>query len=791
MLKNYIKIAVRNVRKNKIYSLINILGLTIGIAGFLLIYLFINNELSYDNFHKDKDKIFRVIRTSVLDGAKRKIGYTSAPFADALINDFPEEIKSVVRVYSGNGLVTYKDKSFNEEKFYVADSNFFSFFSFPLGAGNPSTVLSQPNSLVISEKVAHKYFGDENPIGKILVVDKTNHLKITGISKEYPGNSHLDFDFVASISIFKNLPFFKEWWDNGLLTYVKLPSADFRNDLESKFPQFMDKYLGSSFRKTGLKTGLALEPLKDIYFDNDINYDPAKHGDKTILYVFTIISFFILLIACINFMNLSTAHASKRAKEVGLRKAVGAHRKNLIIQFLAEAFILTIISALLALAIVELSIPYFENFLGKNLFTSFSPAIIFSLLGIIVIVALIAGSYPAFVLSGFTPVKVLKYQQIKSSKSIFRQILVVAQFSISVVLIIGTLTALNQVNYIENKDLGFNKEQDVLVRIDNQDIYKNREAFKNELLTKPEIKNVSFMSGEPGGFFDTFSYKIKGKNTVSLRMNGVFTDYDYIKNLGLQIIEGRDFSRNFSTDRTEAVILNEKAVKFLGWSNEQAIGKEIINNFRDSTYRKVIGIVKDFHFKSLKDDISPLVIAISNDNRAVSIRLNTAIVSGAVSIIKAAYGKAAPQYPFEYKFLDESFDSLYKTYEKQIQIFTIFAFLAIFIACLGLFGLASYTSELRTKEIGIRKVLGASLTGILTLLSKEYLKLIFFSNIIAWPVAYILMNRWLQDFAYKIRLNFETFILSGFIILFIAIATISVQIIKTAKANPIKSLKYE
>ena len=553
----------------------------------------------------------------------------------------------------------------------------------------------------------------------------------------------------------------------------------------------MDKYLGSSFRETGLKTGLALEPLKDIYFDNDINYDPAKHGDKTILYVFTIISFFILLIACINFMNLSTAHSSRRAKEVGLRKTMGACRQNLIIQFLAEAFILTLISALLALVIVELSIPYYENFLGKNLLTSFSPAVIFSLAGIIILAALIAGSYPAFILSGFEPARVLKYQQIKSSKSVFRQILVIMQFSISVILIIGTLTALNQINYVEDKDLGFNKEQDVIVKIDNQDIYKNREAFKNELLTKPQIKNVSFMSGEPGGFFDTFSYKVKGKNTGSYRINGVFTDYDYVKNLSLQLAAGRDFSKNFSTDKNEAVILNEKAVKYLGWSNEEAIGKEIFNNFRDSTYRKVIGVVKDFHFKSLKDEISPLVIAISNDNRAVSIRLNTANVSSAISIIKTAWEKAAPQYPFEYKFLDESFDSLYKTYEKQIQIFTIFALLAIFIACLGLFGLASFTSALRTKEIGIRKVLGASLTGILTLLSKEYLKLILFSNLIAWPIAYILMNKWLQDFAYRIKINFETFFLSGFIILFIAIATICLQIIKTARANPIESLKYE
>ena len=488
MLKNYFKITLRNLLKNKIYSLINILGLTIGIASFLLIYLFISNELSYDNFHKDKDKIFRVVRTAARDGAEIKIGYTSAPYADALLNEFPGDIKSAVRVYSGNGLVAYKDKSFHEENFFIADSNFFSFFSYPLIIGDPATVLNEPNTIVISKEMSQKYFGNENPIGKILTLDKNYHFKVTGVFDDFPGNSHLEFDFLASLSIYKNMKFFKRWMDNAFLTYVKLPSPILKVNIESKFSGFMDKYLGSFFKETGQKTGLALEPLEDVYLDNDFVYDPAKHGDKVILYVFTLISFFILLIACINFMNLSTARSSKRAKEVGLRKTVGALRHHLIFQFLAEAFLLTLISIFAAFAIVELTIPYFENFLGKHLFSSLDINIIMSLIIIAVIVTLTAGSYPAFVLSRFMPVKVLKYNQTKSSKSVFRQILVVAQFSISIILIAGTLTALNQVNYVRNKNLGFNKERVITLRIDNSDIFKNRESFKTELLTYPQIQ---------------------------------------------------------------------------------------------------------------------------------------------------------------------------------------------------------------------------------------------------------------------------------------------------------------
>lgn len=792
MFKNYLKIAVRNLLRSKIYSIINIVGLAVGIVCCLLIYLFIRNEMSYDHFHSDGKRIFRVLRTSFSDGNERKIAVTSGPYADALMNDFPAEVKEVVRVYPNNGLVVYGDKAFREEKFYFADSNFFSFFSFPLLKGDPSKVLQEPNSVVISYKVVQKYFGNENPLGKLITVDKEFTFTVTGVFGKFPGNSHLDFDFVASLELFKNYNFFSNWWANTFLTYAKLPASNLKKPLEAKFDQFMEKYLGKDFQRTGIKTGLTLEPLDDIYFNSGTSYDWALHGDKDAIYIFSAIAIFILLIACINFLNLSTARSDKRVKEIGLRKVVGALRHNLIIQFLAEAMVITSLATLLALFFIELSLPFFESFLGDKLIVPSSYTVIAYLPGIIAVVGILAGGYPAFILSGFRPIKILKSQLTGNPKSsLLREGLVVTQFSISILMIISTIIIFNQMDFIRNKKLGFNINQVLLLRINNADIYKNRQSFKENLLKYPEIKNVSVMSGEPGGFFDVFSFKVEEKTDDAFRMRTVFTDFDYVKTLRLKIIAGRDFSEDFSTDKSEAVLLNESAVKYLGWNDQNAIGKRLMNNFIDSSYRKVVGIVEDFHFKSLREKIEPLVISISNDTRVIAVKINSAGISHSLGIIKEAFEEAAPQYPFEYEFLDKSFDNMYKNDEERFQLFTTFSILAIFIACLGLLGLSSFTSEQRRKEIGIRKVLGATVSGIVLLLSKEFIRLVLIANLIAWPLAYYFMNDWLEDFAYKIEMNIWNFVVASGIALLIALATICYQAFKAATANPVKSLRYE
>ena len=792
MFRNYLKTAWRNLVKNKAFSIINILGLTIGITVCMMIYLFILNEFSVDNFHKNGKSIYRVMRHFKHDGKSSSVAYLSGPYAPALLNDFKGEIDKAVRVIPNDNLVAIGDKSFHEKKALAVDPVFFNFFTFPLITGNPSNVLKDPGNVVLTETIAKKYFGSvENAMGKTITLDKELPLKVAGVAKDVPSNSHLEFDIVMSLENYKNIGIMESWINNGLYTYIELDPHTSQAQLEKQFPAFMEKYMGSDMRKFGFNFTLTLTPLKDIYFENTA-FDGVKHGDKTVVYIFLSIAILILLIACINFMNLSTIRAAERSKEVGLRKVLGALRKSLIWQFIGESVLLAFISCAISVVLLLLVMPWYNQLLGYSLTVSWhsTPVYLF-LIGVILIVGFLAGSYPAFVLSAFSPVQALKGKlKLGKSGSSFRQALVVVQFCISVFLIVGTIIITKQMNYMKNKKLGYNQEQTVIVPIDNKDIYDNMQSFKTGLQNQSAVQSVSLMSGAPGGFFDSYSFDIEGHNE-RMTANTEFADFEFVNTLGLKIIAGRNFSPQFPTDSSDAVLLNQTAAAKFGWTPEQAIGKWLQNTVRDTTKRKVIGVVADFNFQSLKEDINALVISPSDDRRVALIKLSPGNITTGLNLVKKEYALAAPGYPLEYRFLDEQFNEMYKKDLRQQTILSVFAGLAIFVACLGLFGLASFTATKRYKEIGVRKVLGSSVKGIVILLSKDLLKPVIIATCIAIPAGYWAMSKWLQNFAFKTSLDWWVFALAALITFLIALITVCIKAMKAASVNPVKSLRSE
>ncbi len=792
MFKNYFKTAWRNLMKNKVFSFINILGLTIGITVCMMIFLFIMNEFSFDNFHKNGDRIYRVMRGAAIDDKSISVAYLSGMHAPALLNDFKGQIVSAVRVSENDNLFTVGAKSFHEKKELDVDSGFFNFFSFPLIKGNPTTVLKDLNSVVLTESTAKKYFGSVNDaMGKIIMLNKETPLKVTGIAKDVPSNSHLDFDIVLSLERNKDAGWMNRWINNGVYTYVQLAPNVSQAQIEKQLPAFVEKYMGSDLRKYGYKWSLSLMPLKDVYFDT-IGLDSVKHGDKTVVYIFLSIAILILLIACINFMNLSTIRAAERSKEVGLRKVLGALRNNLVWQFIGESVLLTAISCILSVGLLLTVMPWYNQLLGYTLNVSWNtlPVYLF-LVGIIIVVGFLAGSYPAFFLSAFSPIQALK-GKLKSGKggASFRQVLVVVQFSISVFLIVGTIIITKQMSYVKNKQLGYNKAQTLIIPIDNGDIYNNLNSFKTELQTQTAVQSVSGMSGEPGGFFDGQAFDVEG-HTEKWNANTEFADFEFVKTLGLKIIAGRDFSSQFPTDTTEAVLINKTAAAKLGWTPQQAIGKWIFNTTGDSNKRRIIGVVDDFNFQSLKQNINALVISPAQDRRQILVKLKPGNLQAGIALVKNAYNKAAPGYPLEYKFLDQQFGELYQKDIRQQTILSVFAGLAIFVACLGLFGLASFTATKRFKEIGVRKVLGSSVRGIVVLLSKDLLKPVMIATCIALPVGYWAMNKWLQNFVYKTTVSWWIFVLAALATFGIALITVCIKAIRAAVANPVKSLRTE
>ncbi|MEX8548717.1 MAG: ABC transporter permease [Mucilaginibacter sp.] len=792
MIKNYLKISWRNLWKHKSFSAINIFGLTIGITVCLMIFLFILNEFSVDNFHQKGKNIYRVMRGTEHFGKTNEVAYLSGLYAPALLNDFKGQIVNAVRVNQNDNLFTVGSKSFHEKKQIEVDSNFFSLFSFPLIRGNPTTVLKDVNSAVLTETTAKKYFGSvNNAMGKIITLNKGTPLKVTGIAKDVPSNSHLDFDIILPLERRKDAGWMTSWINNGVYLYVQLAPNVSPAQIEKQMPAFVEKYLGTELRKYGFKWSLSLTPLKDVYFDSKA-VDNIKHGDKTVVYIFLSIAILILLIACINFMNLSTIRAAERSKEVGLRKVLGALRNNLVWQFIGESVLLTTISCILSVGLLLLVIPWCNQLLGYTLNVSWNASPIYLFLaGIIIIVGFLAGSYPAFFLSAFSPIQALKGKlKLGKGGASFRQVLVVVQFGISIFLIVGTIIITKQMSYVKNKQLGYNKKQTLIIPIDNGDIDKNLNSFKTQLQNETAVQSVSAMSGEPGGFFDGHMFDVEG-HPEKWYASTEFADFEYVKTLGLKIIAGRNFSSAFQTDTTDAVLINKTAAAKLGWTPQQAIGKWIFNTVRDSKKRRVVGVIDDFNFKSLKEDIDALVISPATDRRQILVKLKPGNLQAGIAMVKNAYNKAAPAYPLEYKFLDQQFDELYQKDIRQQTILSVFAGLAIFVACLGLFGLASFTATKRTKEIGVRKVLGSSVQNIVFLLAKDLLKPVLLSAVIAVPIAYFSMEKWLQNFAYRTTLHWWVFALAALITFAIALITVSFKAVKAALANPVKSLRSE
>ena len=809
MLKNYFKIALRNLWKNKGYSAINIIGLSMGIATCLLITLYVLDELSFDRYNKKADRIYRINADIKFGGDEQKLAVAPDPMAFTMVKDYPE-VENAVRFRNyGPSLVKKGNENIKEERVIYADSTLFDVFTLPMIAGNPKKALAEPNSVVITENIANKYFNSTNVLGKTLRFDNRNDFKITGVIKAVPENSHFNFDFFVSLAgvdeARQNI-----WLSFNFNTYLLLRKDADVGSFQRKFDEMLEKYMfpqamellkinAEDFKKSGNYVNLSLVPLTDIHLHSDRIAELAPNSDVQVVYIFSIIAIFILLVACVNFMNLSTARSANRAKEVGIRKVLGTQRKNLVTQFLTEAVVMSLIAFVFAIAIALLLLPYLNQLALKNLTLSVQehPVLLPVLIGFAIIVGLLAGSYPAWYLSAFRPIQVLKGTLAGGFKrSYLRSSLVVFQFFISIVLIISTIIIYNQLNYIRNKKIGFNKEQVILVR-DAYVLDKKAETFKQEVLKYPEI-----LSGTKSGYLPVSN---SGRDNESLFPEGqiendkavstqVWTvDQDYIKTMGMQIVGGRDFSREFPTD-SSAVILNETAVKLFGFSGNP-IGKKVTEledlNAKTTRDYTVIGVVKNFNFESLRQNIGSLVMKIGNNAGTISFRMKTTDMAQTINRIKTTWKNIAPNEPFTYSFLNEEFENMYRSEQRSGKIFISFAVLAILIACLGLFGLAAYAAEQRTKEIGIRKVLGATVSNIVSMLSKDFLKLVLIASLIAFPVAWWFMNKWLEDFAYRIHISWWVFVLASFVSIFIAIITVSFQAIKAALANPVKNLRTE
>lgn len=811
MFKNYIKIAFRNLGKNKAFSAINIAGLAIGIGCFVLIALYVMDELSFDRFNKKGERIYRISADIKFGGAETRYPFTSDMMGQIFKKDFPE-VEDYTRIYTSNGskLIKKGNQFINEEKVGHADSTFFNIFTLPAIAGDTKTALNEPNTVVITETTAKKYFGTTNAVGKVVETndnDKTLY-KVTAVIKDIPSSSHFNFDFIFSM---KNVDYgWGEIMSHNFYTYLLLkPGTDVKAFEKKSLDQYVDKYvlpeanqvMGISsmeeFERSGNKLTYSLTPMLDIHLYSGRPFELSAGGNIQYVYIFSLVAVFILLIACINFMNLTTARSANRAKEVGIRKVLGTDKKNLVAQFLSESTIMAFISALLGIGIVFLALPLFNSVAGKSMQPGnlFTPVFILFLVILPFVVGLISGSYPAFFLSSFKPIQVLK-GKLKTGgvNSGLRSGLVVFQFVTSIVLIIGTIIIYRQLNYIQSKNLGYSKEQ-VLIINDAYTLGKNAETFKQEMLQQPGVVNGT-LSGylpTPSGRSDNLfskSPQLDVKNGFTMQEWSV--DYDYINTLGMELVAGRNFSKDFGTD-SSAVILNETTAKSLGY--DDPIGKSVYSIYNPETNetRKytVIGVLKDFHFESLKRDIGKLGLFLRRSTGLASFKISTA---NAPQIIKAAeqrWKAISPQMPFNYKFLDAEFNHVYDAEQRVGKIALSFAVLAILIACLGLFGLAAYIAEQRTKEIGIRKVLGASATSLVAMLSKDFLKLVLISSIIAFPLAWWSMKSWLQDFAYRIDISWWVFVAAGVIAILIALITVSFQAIKAAMANPVKSLRTE
>lgn len=811
MLKNNIKIALRSLQKNRIYTFINVLGLSIGIASSLMILLHVEDELSYDNYHSKGDNIYKVVLERVYPDHVTNYAIIPHSFSEVMVKDFPE-VKNVVRMF-GNApnnpvMVKYVDetgeeKSFEETAFAAADSTFFQIFDFDLVKGDRSSVLDEPQSMVITEAMSLKYFSEKDPIGKTLQTD-FGEFKIAGVCKNVPENSHFEFGFVAALNTF---PFIRNenFFSFSTHMYVELnDKSDFKS-LEAKFPEMVERYaapqiegaLNTTFEEyvaAGNGYNYSLIPLSDIHlFPTKYQNSLKNGGDINDVYIYISIAILITLIACINFMNLATARSTERAKEVGIRKTLGSPKKQLVAQFLTESVLLSVFATIIAFGILFLALPYFNNIIEKSLTLSLTGSILLPMtLGYALIVGLLAGSYPAFVLSSFNPVVVMKGKmQTNKSSGWLRNGLVVFQFAISIILICGTLIVKDQIDFMSELDLGYDKEHLVIIeRVGT--LNEQTDVFLKEVQSLPEVVAAGGSSLIPVNQYFGAQFLPPGGAEV-ITTNTMAMNDDYIETMGFEIVGGRGFSEDFNDSLS--LIINERTVELLGVADP--VGMKLRNttiNAPEGVEFEIVGVVKDFHYMSLRDEISPFVL-MSTELQSfggvglVTARISAADIEGSLSAIEKKWRAFAPQDPFKYKFLDDELDQQYRSEANSGKVFGLFAALGILIACVGLFGLAAYMASLRTKEIGVRKTLGASVGGVVILLSKDFTKLILFALLIAVPLSYYFMDQWLDNFAYRTQIRMLTFVVSGGMALLIAWITVGYQTLKAAMINPVNSLR--
>ncbi len=803
MLKNYFKIAIRSLINNKVYSFINIAGLSIGLACVLVIVSYVSLELSYDKFHKNYRDIYRVTEYRMRNNQQTHTATTFSPLADLLESQVPA-VKKVVKMYPLSGLVsTDKINKFKENKFTLVDSVFFDVFTFKLLKGALEGALDNPFSVVLPENKALEYFGTTEIIGKELFFENATErfsFNITAVIEDFPQNSHFELDFFASFSSIKTIrPSYNNWFHPAIYLYAQLQPSFSGKDLDTQMTAMREQHYPENIKETRKHEA---QKITDIHLNSDLTNEWQANSSKTYVKLFAVIALFILLIACINFMNLSTAQATYRAKEVGIRKVMGAEKGQLLGQFLGESFIVTLLSFVIAFGLAQLALSYFFNeFISKDIsvVNLLMGSNIFWIIIFLLLVSLLAGSYPAFYLSGFKPVTTLKGKVIKiSGLGNVRKFMVTFQFFISCLLIIGTLIVLQQINFLRNEQLGFDKEQIVAVGLVDRQDQNNYIALKNAFASESSIVNVASSSTLPGrdGFY-AFPIAAEGSDDDEMTMKTLGVDEDYITTYKLEIIAGRDFNKDITTDLNQAFILNEAAVAKFGWDN--ALNKDFSLTVHSAVGReerkgKVIGVVKDFHYQSLYNLIDPLVLYV-NTGPFYSNFLNVKFAPGnweeAINLLTTRWKSFSPNKPLEYYFLDDELAKFYDSEVKIGRIFTVFAVLSIIISCLGLLGLSAFSAQQRVKEIGIRKVLGANLTSILLLLFREYIVLIVLANLIAWPLGWYLSTEWLATFPYRTGLTIGVFLLTFFGALIIALLTVSFQSIKAAVVNPVKSLRDE
>jgi putative ABC transport system permease protein len=809
MIKNYLKIAYRNLVKYKFISFINIFGLTVGLACCMLILTYILNELSYDKYQPNADRVYRVTRT-FLNPQTKSVSLTlstiSPPFAPLLKNDFGE-IEDITRTLTnGTTPMKYEEKMFNEENVMFADDHFFNFFKANVVKGDPKRALTDPYTVMMAEEIAKKYFGNDEPMNKMIRINLGNYFdfKVTGVYKTFPSNTHFHPDIMLSFNTLNDTLIYgaenlrTNWSNNSFFTYIRLPNHYNPKKLEAQFPAFVDKHMGDEYTtiKPSQGTYLGLQKLTNIHLLSHTDYEAEENGDIKRVYIFSAIALFILLIACINYMNLSTSRSTLRAKEIGIRKVAGAERKEIVFQFLSESILVSYVSLILAIALTWLTLPWLNKISGQHLTIDIllKWQIIVPLLLIPFVVGIISGIYPALFMSSFQPIKVLKGFLKAGGGISFRKVLVTLQFAISIILIIATGIVFWQMRYMQNKILGFDKDHIITLPYSPQ-LNDRYEAFRNELLTNSNIKNVGRSSRIPTGrLLDANGARMESADTlapVNADIKFVSADYDFVSTYGIKVIAGRGFSRDYSLD-TSAFLINEAAAKVLGFKNsEDAIGK----NFGYGSRRgKLIGVFNDFHFESLHQKITPLVLLVprrAGSYGRISIKISGSNIPAALDRIETTWKNFLPDTPYQYTFLDENFTRLYEAEQRQKTLLIIFASLAIFIACLGLFGLSAFAIMQRLKEIGIRKVLGADTSTIVALLSKDFLKLVAFAAIPAFVVSWYFMNKRLEDFAYRISMPWWMFLTAGILAAVIALITISFQAIKAALTNPVKSLRTE